>query len=740
MKTIRQLLPVFLGTLLLGSLLSAQQAAVSTSNVAAVPRLVNFSGKAIDAQGKAVAGVAGATFAIYGEQYGGAPLWMETQNIHIDSKGGYTAQLGLSKTTGLPIDLFPAGESRWLGVRINGEEEQARVLLLSVPYALKAEDAATLGGLPPSAFMLAVPQLSSGITASNSSATPSALPPATVTGSGTADFVPLWTGTSALTNSVLFQSGSGSSAKIGINQTTPAATLDVGGGATIRGLLNLPAAATATSAAGADSRPFGLVASTFNSSTHAAANQVFHWQAEPAANNTSSPSATLNLLFGTAPNAATETGLKINSKGQITFASGQTFPGGSGTVTSVGLSAPSSDFSVSGSPVTSSGTLALNWNTAPTSSDNSNAIVKRDSNGSFSAGLINAVALNVNNNGSSLNSGLAIIANATGEAAILGGSDTNDGVAGVSVSGIGVFGDSSKGIGVQGTGGPSSYGVYGTGLTGVAGLSNGNYIGVYGSSTGSSSYGVFGLDSTGTGVYGNGTVGVSGISSDNAGVYGQSDTGWAVDAYGNGSATGILAGSSTGWAAWFNGDVKVDGNLSKNGGSFMIDHPLDPANKYLYHSFVESPDMMNIYNGNVTTDAQGNATISLPDYFEALNRDFRYQLTVMGQFAQAIVSSKVANLQFSIKTDKPNVEVSWQVTGIRQDAWANAHRIPNEELKPEQERGFYQHPELYNAPPEKSILWARYPQAMQQWKAARTAKPAPVPQNPLAKASAPAKP
>ena len=122
--------------------------------------------------------------------------------------------------------------------------------------------------------------------------------------------------------------------------------------------------------------------------------------------------------------------------------------------------------------------------------------------------------------------------------------------------------------------------------------------------------------------------------------------------------------------------VDVVGTLSKGGGSFKIDHPLDPANKYLYHSFVESPDMMNIYNGNITTDGDWLATVMLPDWFEALNRDFRYQLTVIGQFAQAIVAGKVANNQFSIQTDKPNVEVSWQVTGIRQDAYANAHRIP----------------------------------------------------------------
>ena len=136
------------------------------------------------------------------------------------------------------------------------------------------------------------------------------------------------------------------------------------------------------------------------------------------------------------------------------------------------------------------------------------------------------------------------------------------------------------------------------------------------------------------------------------------------------------------------GSVTVNGTLTKSGGSFKIDHPLDPEHKYLYHSFVESPDMTNIYNGVVLTDASGDATVTMPDWFEALNRAFRYQLTVIGQFAQAIVSSEMKEKSFGIKTDKPNVKVSWQVTGIRQDAWANAHRIPVEEDKPTKERGY----------------------------------------------------
>jgi len=142
------------------------------------------------------------------------------------------------------------------------------------------------------------------------------------------------------------------------------------------------------------------------------------------------------------------------------------------------------------------------------------------------------------------------------------------------------------------------------------------------------------------------------------------------------------------------GTVHVVGNLTKGGGSFQIDHPLDPANKYLSHSFVESPDMMNIYNGNITTDARGNATVALPDWFEALNQDFRYQLTVIGEFAQAIIAHEVQHNRFTIRTNRPHVKVSWQVTGIRHDAYANAHRIQVEEDKGAK-RGTYLHPELF---------------------------------------------
>jgi hypothetical protein len=173
--------------------------------------------------------------------------------------------------------------------------------------------------------------------------------------------------------------------------------------------------------------------------------------------------------------------------------------------------------------------------------------------------------------------------------------------------------------------------------------------------------------------------------------------------------TGISAKSlaTGGDAGFFDGNVTVIGNLFKSGGSFKIDDPIDPAGKYLSHSFVESPDMKNVYDGVVTTDASGLATVTMPDWFEALNRDFRYQLTTLGQPAQTWIAKKIANGQFTIQTDKPGVEVSWQITGIRQDAWANAHRIPLEEEKTGVEKGRYLHPELFGKPGELSIATVR---------------------------------
>jgi ribosomal protein L14 len=196
---------------------------------------------------------------------------------------------------------------------------------------------------------------------------------------------------------------------------------------------------------------------------------------------------------------------------------------------------------------------------------------------------------------------------------------------------------------------------------------------------------------------------------DNYGVeaYALNSTGNNYAIYGNGTS----GASGNRYAGYFEGDVEITGNLnivgniSKGGGTFKIDHPVDPSNKYLVHSFVESPDMMNVYNGNITTDANGFATVSLPDYFEATNKDFRYQLTVIGSFAQAIIKEKVSNNQFVIQTNQPNIEVSWQVTGIRNDNYSNANRIQPVQEKEAEDKGKYLHPEAYGLDENQGIYF-----------------------------------
>ena len=157
------------------------------------------------------------------------------------------------------------------------------------------------------------------------------------------------------------------------------------------------------------------------------------------------------------------------------------------------------------------------------------------------------------------------------------------------------------------------------------------------------------------------------------------------------------------YAGYFYGNVHVNGTLSKSAGSFKIDHPLDPLNKYLVHSFVESPDMANIYNGNIITDGNGFAVVVLPSYFQAENMDYKYQLTVIGEFSQAIVGKEISQNQFTIRTDKPNIKVSWMVIGVRNDKFAQQHRIESEPEKAAKDKGKYLNPELYGQSRENAI-------------------------------------
>jgi hypothetical protein len=1186
-----------LSMVLLCSLFSAaQQSATAANATNAVPPLIPFSSVATDEGGSSLSGIVNITFSLYAAQQGGAPLWTETQNnIQLDATGHYSVQLGITQPNGVPTTLFTTTEARWLGVRIAEQGEQPRALLLSVPYALKAGDAATIGGLPPSAFVLAAPPSGSSPTAPmDASATPqNSAPPPTgtaVTGTGTVNFLPLWDSTSDIISSVLFQSGTGTTAKLGINTTTPASTLDVKGGGTIRGTLSLPATGNATATKGANSQPLALAASSFSSTTGKAVAQTFQWQAEPVGNDTPATSATLNLLFGAGTTKPAETGLNIASTGVITFNAAQTFPntiagittangsgltggatsgtpslsllntcttnqvlqwtgtawacatisGGGGGITGVTAGTDLTGGGTSGnvtlnldttkvpqlgtantftgnqtvmgnviattgyeiqfagqnylfaygSPFIGSGlgnsylgfagnsmttgvgnvgvgsfTLSANtsgaYNTAvgleallTNSSGEFNTAVGTDAlfangggtsstgNGNTALGhaaaysnltgydntavgfqtLFNnttgvyntatgGYALNVNTTGNyntalgyqagpttaNLTNSTAIGANALvseSNALVLGGTGSNAVSVGIgtaapaftldvhgtanftgnvtfapsqSFSGTGGIINATTGFDIGGT--PFAFGSTSTfnsflgfsgnstatstfnfaagesdlaflsggdggntavgsetafnittganntavGTNALLGVTNGYQNTVVGENSaehtngfnntaigvnalinditgnGNTALGAFsGPDPASTGLVNATTVGGGAtVSASNSLVLGDTTAGSPGKAFvnvgigtavprsileasvyapsttngglgptitltnsggGGGTSTsldfnsyapfttgtynpaarilvtdagsfsdnilfqsnipgapnqglqtnmeiysagglaawgsnasststqpggigitatggsnedfaanggeggnftggvGLTGGSGVtvaggagnvggdgidaaagvgnflsgnGYAGNFNGDVNVTGKITAGTKDFKIDHPLDPANKYLYHSSVESSEMMNIYTGNVTTDGDGSATVQLPAWFEALNTDFRYQLTVMGQFAQAIVSRKVAGHQFGIRTDKPNVEVSWQITGVRQDAYAKAHPLVVEQAKNARERGHYIHPDLYGAAEEQSIEWARHPEMMKRMQETR---------------------
>jgi hypothetical protein len=341
--------------------------------------------------------------------------------------------------------------------------------------------------------------------------------------------------------------------------------------------------------------------------------------------------------------------------------------------------------------------------------------------------------------------------NSTGTALYIHQNGTGAAIRGIANDGIAGFFTSSNGSGVSGVvANNTKYGVYGandatTHSTGAGIRANGEHNnGIYATTADATSFavravntnagtgssagagirvlagGAADVDIDAVGAYhaagefcgANGVVGV-GTDSLGYGVYGYSDSGEGV--YGcSDSSYGVYGYSSTGYGVYsasnarVSGDLSVIGTLSKGGGSFKIDHPLDPANKFLYHSFVESPDMLNVYSGTVTLDAGGEATVTLPDWFEALNRDARIQLTAVGEFSPLFVKSKVHDGAFSIAGGKASQEVFWQLTGIRQDAWANAHRIPVEQEKPAAERGLYLHPVENGQPAAKGIDEVRH--------------------------------
>lgn len=274
-------------------------------------------------------------------------------------------------------------------------------------------------------------------------------------------------------------------------------------------------------------------------------------------------------------------------------------------------------------------------------------------------------------------SGVGVKGICTQNEGVVGSSKTGPGVGGGSTSGPGVRGTSFQGFGVEGFCFGNQVGVQGTchNHIGVRGDSD-KHVGIRGRST--SGVGMRGSSaqqsddfSGGVGVHGigtNGSTAVAGVSQGGIGVL------------------GIVTGG-TGAAGLFQGNVFVTGTLFASAKAFMIDHPLDPKNKYLVHAAVESPDLKTVYDGVATLDRQGKAKVSLPPWFEALNKDFRYQLTSIGAAAPDLhIASTVSKNQFTIGGGAPGAKVSWQVTGIRRDRWAKSHPVSVEQAKRPHER------------------------------------------------------
>ena len=559
----------------------AQQASIT--NV--VPSMVKFTGTLSDADGKPLAGTQGVTFLLYKEQTGGAPLWMETQNVQADKNGHFSVMLGSGSAHGLPVDVFAGGEARWLGVQASGQAGQARTLLVSVPYALKAQDAETLGGKPASAF-LAAPLSGAG---AGQSGPQTEQKNEIVCSSGTAcksGFVPLFAtngGSAQVNDSIVSQSGS---------------TIKVAG----------------------------------------------------------SINTTQNVVSG-------------------------------------------------GDVDATSNVNAVNLNAT----------------GGVNAVTVTAQSVSGNN--------------------ISGGNGTT-GVFGEADAGYGVFGYSAKGtaglFGMLGSGDPTfSYGVYGendsaTGGKGVYGYNKqgAGGIGVQGYAPGTNAAGVAGssnvFGSIAKSILGHVPVGVIGDSTSGYGVVATSDSSNALIVGNGGGNDTVVISANGGGAPLFaqgtggslfldaNGNLSVSGAISAGVKDFKIDHPLDPANKYLYHASVESSEMMNIYTGTAMMDLSGSAVVTLPDWFEAVNGDFRYQLTAIGAPAPNLhIGREISNHQFVIAGGQSGMKVSWQVTGVRHDAFAKAHPLRVSVQKAKGERGYYLHPELYGAPMEKGLAAAHLAQITQ---------------------------
>jgi hypothetical protein len=585
----------------------------------------------------------------------------------------------------LPKEVFVSGAARWLGVRPEGQPEQSRVLLLSVPYALKAADAETVGGLPPSAFARATDHS------------------ATTESARTADTAPA-------------AASSGTVTSVGLS-APPADFTVTGSPVTTKGTLGLNWKVAPTSASTANAIVKRDASGNFNANSITATGTLKG--ASLVAGGTAPGTI---AIHGDNRGAGFSFGVEGDSAGTSTGSAGVLGIDDNGSNTTAGIFT----IGVHGISANPKGMGALGYagGFGPTAEFNKYAGIfpvgvwgDGQEIGLFATSDRNAIwAVNNNANGyptvyvrneTTANNSYLFYATAPNVAGSPTCSITTN--ADLNCSGNASIGG-NLGIGTTAPQAELNLNKGGSATADTLLIGNNSTKGLRLRDSGSA----LDIESIGADLYINNTtqnkIFVNGTAYLNKPVIiGGGPEAAALSVYNPG---GNVAG-------YFSpdlivaGDVIVQGHLSKHSGSFKIDHPLDPANKYLYHSFVESPDMMNVYNGNVSLDQKGEAVVLLPAYFEALNKDFRYQLTAIGGPGPNLyVAEEVHENQFRIAGGAPGLKVSWQVTGVRQDAWANAHRIRAEVDKPENEHGYYLAPELFGAPKEKGIQYAaRPPQA-----------------------------
>jgi hypothetical protein len=574
---------LFLVPAVLAQARSSGNQGVSAAPMAIVPQLIKFSGTLLDPQGRPIAtGPVGVTFALYAEQTGGASLWLETQNVRPDENGYYTVLLGSETSTGVPIELFATGEARWLGIQVERQPEQPRVLLVSVPYALKAGDAQTLGGRPASDFALAnassaLPTAggansgksdsASPASASSTSVSKNAAPPVNpnVTGKGVLDHIPMWDTASDIVDSVIFQKSS----DIGIGTVTPAATLDVNGKEDVRDTLTL--------------FPKGT------DSTLAVSGTVF----------------------------------KVDQTGKVTFVSTQTFPGAS-TVTA--------NNSTEALSVTQTGTGAAAVFNVTKSTDtilngelNGSAVFSvgatgglYDSQSFYTQGPIFNNAFEVSATGAVTTNNSDVGNGATAMTAMQNDSNNNEFTFGVKASTA-----SSGGVGVKGTSGTSSS------FGGNASFSS---AGVWGDSGTATAIGVLGTADDGSAVYAESDSGAD-TSTPTMSAYNDSSTAGALVFYASSNSFG-------------SGFCLIDrgGNLTCSGSKSAV-VPVENGQKMVALYAVEAPEnWFEDYGSELLENGAATVTLDLI-YAQTVNTGMEYHvfLTPSGDCNGLYVTNKTAN-------------------------------------------------------------------------------------------------